>query len=265
MGQTTKSDLQKDFENYVKQDQKKFELFLKSMSLEIQEHFGNEKNIYTNYLDQLNKKEQEENPFGDSLKPNTYTEFINFEKEFQSIFEEPKANQKEEEFNEDDFVNDFRNSNMADEDLFIAKENSSTTPELPSIFPVKNENIKLRTDFDNNYFDISGATIQKKGLDIMIPYGSSVMSTADGKVVKTKVGKKAYGNYIIVRHANGISTLYAHLSKINVKKGDKVKQGQAIALSGESGRVKYPTLHYQIRMLSVPVNPSIILKHMSDQ
>lgn len=97
-----------------------------------------------------------------------------------------------------------------------------------------------------------------KGLDIAAAYGSDVYCTAAGTVIFA--GKKGgYGNCVIVSHGNGLATLYGHLSKIDVKANDKVKVGQVIAQSGNSGRSTGPHLHYEVHKNNTPVNPKLFL------
>ncbi|ACY49429.1 M23 family metallopeptidase [Rhodothermus marinus] len=86
-----------------------------------------------------------------------------------------------------------------------------------------------------------------EGIDILLPYGSPVYAPGDGIVRKT--GRSAgYGLYIILEHpATGYRTLYGHLSKVLVRRGQKVQRGDQIALSGNSGRSTGPHLHYEVR------------------
>jgi murein DD-endopeptidase MepM/ murein hydrolase activator NlpD len=92
------------------------------------------------------------------------------------------------------------------------------------------------------------------GIDIGIRYGS--VSAADGGEV-TFAGSNgdSRGNYIIINHGGGRETLYAHLSEIKVKVGEKVYQGQRIAISGNSGGTTGPHLHFEVRINGVPKNP----------
>ncbi|MGN1253057.1 MAG: M23 family metallopeptidase, partial [Prevotella sp.] len=70
-----------------------------------------------------------------------------------------------------------------------------------------------------------------------------------------------YGNYIVIRHAYGFSTCYSHQSKNFVKAGQKVKAGQVIGLTGQTGRATTPHLHFEIRFCGRPINPSIFFDH----
>lgn len=97
-----------------------------------------------------------------------------------------------------------------------------------------------------------------KGLDIAVPFGSDVVATAAGKVIFA--GQKGgYGNCVIVSHGNGLATLYGHLSQLVAKTNDKVKVGQVIAKSGNSGRSTGPHLHYEVHKNNAPVNPKLFM------
>ena len=97
-----------------------------------------------------------------------------------------------------------------------------------------------------------------KGIDIAVAYGSDVMCTAQGTVIFAGV-KGGYGNCVIISHGNGLATLYAHLSQILVRANEKVKVGQVIAKSGNSGRSTGPHLHYEVHRNNTPVNPKLFL------
>ncbi|RMD85416.1 MAG: M23 family metallopeptidase [Candidatus Dadabacteria bacterium] len=98
-----------------------------------------------------------------------------------------------------------------------------------------------------------------QGIDISVPYRTPVVSTADGRV-KRVVRSRAYGLMVDIDHGNGITTRYAHLLKVLVKRRQKVCRGQIIALSGSSGRSTGPHLHYEIRIAKKAVNPEAFLK-----
>ncbi len=92
------------------------------------------------------------------------------------------------------------------------------------------------------------------GLDIGTPVGREVRATADGTV--TFAGRKgSYGKVMVIHHGHGMVTRFAHLHKTLKKQGDKVKRGDVIALSGNTGRSTGPHLHYEVRVNGTPVNP----------
>ncbi len=97
-----------------------------------------------------------------------------------------------------------------------------------------------------------------KGLDIAVAFGSDVKAAAAGTVIFS--GQKGgYGNCVIVSHGNGLATLYGHLSQLVAKVNEKVKVGQVIAKSGNSGRSTGPHLHYEVHKNNTPVNPKLFM------
>lgn len=93
------------------------------------------------------------------------------------------------------------------------------------------------------------------GIDIDAAYGTDILSSADGVVTLVLFDDVGYGWYIIVYHGDGISTLYAHCSKVLVKEGQNVKQGQVLGLVGTTGASTGPHIHYEVRINGKPQNP----------
>lgn len=94
-----------------------------------------------------------------------------------------------------------------------------------------------------------------EGMDISVPFGTPVSSTADGLVVHASP-YAGYGNLVILYHNNGITTRYGHLSRITVEVGQRVKRGEQIGLAGSTGRSTGPHVHYEIRENDQPVDPT---------
>ncbi|MBE5939443.1 MAG: M23 family metallopeptidase [Lachnospiraceae bacterium] len=106
---------------------------------------------------------------------------------------------------------------------------------------------------------IFGERNYHKGVDWGIPTGTSVRASATGTVIEAGWGG-SYGYYVLIKHADGSKTRYAHLSKILVKKGQKVKQNEKIALSGNTGRSTGPHLHFELIINGQTVNPLKYIK-----
>lgn len=96
------------------------------------------------------------------------------------------------------------------------------------------------------------------GVDIDLETGDCVTSAFDGKVRIAKKSK-SYGNVIVIRHANGLETYYAHLSKIKVEIGQEVYAGQMIGLGGNTGRSRGSHLHFEVRYMGQPINPDELI------
>ena len=108
---------------------------------------------------------------------------------------------------------------------------------------------------------IRGASRIHKGVDVGVPRGTTVVAMRDGTVVKAGVGS-GYGNVIYIKHDDGYETRYAHLTSFTVRVGAKVKQGQVIARSGNTGVGSGPHLHFEIRKNGQALNPSTKLKNI---
>ena len=93
------------------------------------------------------------------------------------------------------------------------------------------------------------------GIDIAAPEGTPVVAAADGIVIYSGNGFRGYGNLIVIKHTPRVFTIYAHNKKNLVRKGQKVRQGQTIALVGSTGRATGPHLHFELRIGNKPVDP----------
>ncbi len=102
---------------------------------------------------------------------------------------------------------------------------------------------------------ISGKWKMHNGIDIPANGGTNILASEDGVVVTSAWNEGGYGWYVVVYHGNGLSTLYAHASKLLVKVGDQVKRGQVIALVGTTGASTGNHLHFEVRVDGVPKNP----------
>lgn len=102
------------------------------------------------------------------------------------------------------------------------------------------------------------------GIDLKINRRDTIISTFDG-IVRMVGWARGYGNVIVIRHYNGLETVYAHNSKHLVKSGDKVNAGTPIAITGATGRATTDHLHYEIRINGSPINPNIIIDFTTQQ
>ena len=101
---------------------------------------------------------------------------------------------------------------------------------------------------------VPGASTNHKGIDLAAPYGTAILASAAGKVTTSTYSKSA-GNYVVIAHGNGMSTVYMHASKLLVSVGDTVKQGQVIAKVGSTGYSSGNHLHFGVIKNGTYVNP----------
>lgn len=114
---------------------------------------------------------------------------------------------------------------------------------------------RISSAFGDRSSPTEGASTNHKGIDIPAPSGSSIVAAADGKVVISTYSYSA-GNYIMIDHGGGLTTVYMHCSQLLVKEGKTVKQGQTIAKVGSTGYSTGPHLHFGVRSGGSYVNPS---------
>jgi murein DD-endopeptidase MepM/ murein hydrolase activator NlpD len=105
-----------------------------------------------------------------------------------------------------------------------------------------------------------GSGRSNDGIDIAVPEGTPVKAAENGVVIYAGDGLKDFGNTVLVRHDDGLVTVYGHASSLEVKRGDKVKRGQEIARSGMTGTTDAPKLHFEVRKDSAPVDPKSFLE-----
>jgi murein DD-endopeptidase MepM/ murein hydrolase activator NlpD len=102
---------------------------------------------------------------------------------------------------------------------------------------------------------------KSEGINLAVPLGTDIHAAEAGRVHYAGDGLKGYGNLILIRHANGWASMYAHADQMLVKAGDQVRRGQVIGKAGKSGPVAQPQLHFELRKGSVPVDP---LPHLAN-
>ncbi len=136
---------------------------------------------------------------------------------------------------------------------------------VPSLWPL---NGRLLSRFGDRQDPFSDEGEFHAGVDISAPMGTPVHAAADGIVYSAEYVGGGYGKMVIIDHGNGMRTRYAHLSAFEVVPGQEIRRGEVIALSGNTGRVTAPHLHYEVRMGGTAVNPypylmkSAMLQHV---
>ena len=134
----------------------------------------------------------------------------------------------------------------------ITKEVNKTTEKKKNnnysyMWPVKGKIISK--------FGLLAKGLRNDGINISADIGNPVLAIESGKIVYAGNEIQAFGNLILIKHYNDKTSAYAHLDKINVKKGESVNKGQIIALVGNSGKVSIPQLHFEIRDKDGPLDP----------
>lgn len=130
---------------------------------------------------------------------------------------------------------------------------------LPSIKPVKeealNRDITLLSGFGRRLHPIFKIWKRHTGIDFSCPKGTQIVAAGEGVVRQINSNGRGYGNHVLIDHGFGYQTLYAHMSVINVKEGQKVERGTPIGKVGSTGTATAPHLHYEVHKNGEPVNP----------
>lgn len=125
----------------------------------------------------------------------------------------------------------------------------------PAIQPINNKDLRrLSSGFGWRYHPILKIRKFHYGVDFSSPTGTEIYSTGDGVVEKAKY-VRGYGNHVVINHGHGYKTLYGHMSKIKVRRGQKITRGGLIGLVGNTGLSSAPHLHYEVFKNGKKVNP----------
>lgn len=147
-------------------------------------------------------------------------------------------------------------SKSFDEVFDMAKRKKDMIASIPAIQPVSNTDLRrIGSYFGYRTDPFYKVTKLHEGIDFTAPIGTDIYATGDGVVTETEYSKVGYGNFIVINHGFGYETKYAHLSKIMVKRGQKIKRGQVIGHVGNTGKSTAPHLHYEVHKSGRPIDP----------
>ncbi|MFT5103366.1 MAG: murein DD-endopeptidase MepM/ murein hydrolase activator NlpD [Candidatus Latescibacterota bacterium] len=147
-------------------------------------------------------------------------------------------------------------SKSLDEIADLAEEKEKLLEAIPAIQPVNNEDLtRMASGFGRRTDPFTKARKMHFGMDFTAPRGTPVYASGDGKVSRADNRASGYGKHIRVDHGYGYQSLYAHLYKYNVRKGQRVKRGDLIGFVGSTGRSEAPHLHYEIFKDGERINP----------
>lgn len=156
-----------------------------------------------------------------------------------------------------DWLKTEEGSTETDRIFEIEEELSAFLEDVPRIWPV--ESRRISSPFGTRKHPILNGRSNHTGVDIPDDYGAPIVATAEGVV--TYAGYRyGYGYMVMIEHANGVETVYAHASKLLVKKGDEVIQGQTIAKVGSTGLSTGPHVHYEIKINGAYIDPELFLE-----
>ncbi len=147
-------------------------------------------------------------------------------------------------------------SKSLDEITKLAAEKEKLLASIPAIQPVNNEELtRMASGFGWRSDPFTKARKMHWGMDFTAPRGTPVYASGDGKIKRADNRASGYGKHIRLEHGYGYMTIYAHLSRYNVKVGEQVKRGDLIGFVGSTGRSEAPHLHYEVWKDGERINP----------
>jgi len=148
-------------------------------------------------------------------------------------------------------------SKSYDEIIELAKNKADMLAALPAIQPVANKNLsRIASGYGYRIHPIYKNRKLHTGMDFSSKSGTPIYATGDGKISKLRRSRRGYGNHVIIDHGYGYKTLYAHMKKYIVQKGQKVKRGEVIGYVGNTGTSVAPHLHYEVIKDGRKINPA---------
>ena len=140
--------------------------------------------------------------------------------------------------------------------ITLAENKEKMLASIPAIQPVSNKDLsRMASGFGYRIHPIYKTNKFHAGMDFSAKTGTPIYSTGDGTVYKVRKSKRGYGNHVVINHGFGYKTLYAHMSKYTVKKGQKIKRGDIIGYVGNTGTSVAPHLHYEVHKDGKKINP----------
>ena len=147
-------------------------------------------------------------------------------------------------------------SRSLDEIASLAEDKENLLAAIPAIMPVKNEDLKkMASGYGWRTDPFTKVRKFHYGMDFTAPRGTPIYATGDGVVERADNRSSGYGNHIRIDHGYGYVSLYGHLYKYNVKRGQKVQRGDLIGFVGSTGRSQAPHVHYEIFKDGDRINP----------
>lgn len=150
----------------------------------------------------------------------------------------------------------YMQSKSFDEVIEMTKKKDKMLASIPAIQPLSNNDLtRMASGFGYRTDPIYKTKKFHAGMDFTAPTGTPIYATGDGVVLRADAESSGYGRHVRINHGYGYVTLYAHMKKMLVRPGQKVKRGDIIGLVGCSGKCVGPHCHYEVRKNDIPINP----------
>ncbi len=147
-------------------------------------------------------------------------------------------------------------SKSYDEVFKMATEKEKMIAAIPAIQPIPNKNLKrMASGYGMRMHPIHKIWKKHTGMDFSAERGTEIYATGDGRVISAEKSRRGYGYHIVIDHGYGYQTLYGHMQKFNVRRGQRVSRGEVIGYVGNTGTSVAPHLHYEVIRNGDKINP----------
>lgn len=271
--QDGKKKLEQDFESYKANRESDYQNFKKQREEELKKMAADYQDYYNSMVG-LKKYYTEQK---DTAKANAVDDIIVFEKHVSAALGNPVIVTEQITVNPKDEVADTHPKQIeknekpaqpvlpADAKPEAVKAETTFKPlpnendGVPVLTPIPKIKAKITSPYGMRFHPTLYRMVKHNGIDFGTGKNVEVYTSASGKVILAEYNR-GFGNYIIIEHNDGTSSVYAHLSKILILKGNRVNKGDMIGYTGCTGRCTGAHLHYEVRISGIPVNPAGYLK-----
>lgn len=146
-------------------------------------------------------------------------------------------------------------SKSFDEIFKLAKSKNVLLASIPGIQPVKSTQSTIASGFGFRIHPIYKTTMMHTGMDFTAPIGTPIFATGNGTIESTEYNGRGYGNNVVISHGFGYKTLYGHMSRFNVRAGQRINRGDIIGYVGNTGSSTGPHVHYEVIRNGEKINP----------
>lgn len=147
-------------------------------------------------------------------------------------------------------------SKSYDELAKLIKQKEVLLASIPAIQPISNKDLtRFASGYGVRIHPVYKTAMMHWGVDFTAPVGTEIYCTGNGRVIEANYEKRGLGYHVIVDHGYGYQTVYGHMSKINVKKGQKINRGDVLGYVGNTGTSTGPHLHYEVVKNGSKINP----------
>lgn len=283
--QKTMEQMQQEFENYRRDTERDFNAFVQQRERELLEM----EKAYQDYYNELHDLRQQYLSQGDEEAVTVVDELIEYENQITAAAGkdiQPAEVRPRKKLDETERPSEIEVAPVEEKPQPAQQERELPAPAVPDkaevdkpettfiplpeegdgvprLTPLPSTKAKVTSPFGLRNHPILKRRKMHNGIDFGSGMNAHVYAAAHGKVLLAQYSN-SFGNWIMIEHQNGYTSIYAHLNSMEVRKGQRVRKGDKIGLTGSTGRSTGPHLHYEVRLNGTPINPEGYLAEFPD-